>query len=186
MWFGLVEHVCISALCRSSVGWICNLLIPGHTAALQIPYLISLALLTTTMIPAFPASPRQMFRLLGKLDHAFASLLQGVDIDTGHALPGFRTSRGVSGTEKVRIKSLVERSRVCVVDVMAKGEFDEDDEAGQDDPVESDLEGDLILEEVDDMAEAEDWTLAVGKVYDRTLVEIGDTMDGPAIGIRTE
>ena len=143
------------------------------------------------MIPAFPAAPRPLFRLLEKLDYAFASLLKGSDFDSGHPLPGFSMARGVSGTEKVRIKSLVERTRVCVVDVMSKGEFEEDDqdESMVEETGESEMEGDLILEEplhVDDDVEDENWDMQVAKVYDRTLVELGETMDGPAIGIRTE
>lgn len=143
------------------------------------------------MIPAFPAAPRPLFRLLGKLDHAFASLIQQRDIGTGDPLPGFSMRRGVSDTEKVRIKSLVERTRICVVDVMSRGEFEEDDSPIQEEPVQSDIEGDLILEEpadldVDDDPEDDNWDMMVARVYDRTLVELGDTMEGPEIGIRTE
>lgn len=141
------------------------------------------------MIPAFPAAPRQLFRLLGKLDHAFASLLQERDIDTGEPLPGFSMRRGVSGTEKVRIKSLVERTRICVVDVMSKGEFEEDDESTfPDESAQSDLDGDLILEDSGELNldvdedDYENWDMRVAKVYDKTLVELGETMDGPEIG----
>ena len=160
-----------------------------HAASLQIPYLISLALLTTTMIPAFPAAPRPLFRLLSKLDHAFASLLQGRDLDTGEPLPGFSMRRGVSGTEKVRIKSLVERTRVSAVEVMSRGDFEEDDEEEEESAAESDMDGDLILEQAidtDDDAEEKNWDMQVAKVYDKTLVELGETMEGPEIGIRTE
>lgn len=144
-----------------------------------------------TMIPAFPAAPRPLFRLLGKLDHAFASLIQQRDIDTGDPLRGFSMRRGVSDTEKVRIKSLVERTRICVVDVMSGGEFEDDDSPIQEEPAQSDIEGDLILEEpadldVDDDFEEDNWDMLVARVYDRTLVELGDTMEGPEIGIRTE
>ena len=149
---------------------------------MQTPYLIALALLTNTMIAAFPAAPRQMFRLLGKMDHAFSSLLQGQDIETGERLPGFDLGRKVSTTEKVRIKSLIERTRVSVTNALSKGDFEEDDEPGT-----PDEEGDLILDEVeDDHANDENFDMQTAKVYDRTLVEIGTTMDGPAIGIRTE
>jgi len=134
------------------------------------------------MITSFPAAPRQMFRLLGKMDHAFASLLQGQDIETGERLPGFDFGRKVSTTEKVRIKSLIERTRVSVANAMSKGEFEEDLETRT--PPE---EGDLILDEVeDDHAGDENYDMQTAKVYDRTLVEIGTIMDGPAIGIRTE
>lgn len=147
-----------------------------------------MALLTTSMLPAFPASPRQMFRLLSKLDYAFASLLQGRDIDNGEPLPGFGFGRRVSGTEKVRIKSLVERSRVIVVEVMSRGEFDEEDDDESNAAVAEEVEdGDLVLDDVDDYREDDtSWDMQVAKVYDRTLVELGDSMEGPSIGIRTQ
>jgi len=116
------------------------------------------------------------------MDHAFASLLRGQDIETGERLPGFDLGRKVSTTEKVRIKSLIERTRVSVTNAMSKGDFEEDTE-----PTTPDEEGDLILDAVEeDVSESEDYTMQTAKVYDRTLVEIGSTMDGPAIGIRTE
>ncbi|KAK8211346.1 hypothetical protein M8818_003313 [Zalaria obscura] len=132
-------------------------------------------------------------RLLGKLDHAFASLLQGRDIETGEQLPGFIGRRGVSGTEKVRIKSLVERTRVCVVETMSKGEFEEEQIKDVDmleDTTDAE-DGGLVLEnpdelDMEDEMEQASWDMKVAKVYDKTLVELGDSMDGPAIGIRTE
>ncbi|KEQ68468.1 hypothetical protein M436DRAFT_58268 [Aureobasidium namibiae CBS 147.97] len=165
------------------------------TPALQVPYLINLALLVNTMIPAFPLAPRQLFRLLGKLDHAFASLIVGRDVATDEILPGFNTGRGVSGTEKVRIKSLVERTRVCVVGVLNRGEFDEDDKITPEPSVEdTDMDGDLILDEddgpedinVDDIEDEDDWHEQTSRVYDKTMVELGDSMDGLPIGIVTE
>jgi len=133
------------------------------------------------MITAFAAAPRHMFRLLGKLDHAFASLLQQRDIETGEPLPGFSLGKKVSITEKVRIKSLIERARISATNAMSKGDFEEDDEPNRD---EETLDGELILEGADE-EEDEDWNMQVARVYDKTLVEIGDSMDGPSIGIRT-
>jgi len=133
------------------------------------------------MIIAFPAAPKHMFRLLGKLDHAFASLLQQRDIETGEPLPGFSLGKKVSTTEKVRIKSLIERARISATNAMSKGDFEEDDETAE---IDETLEGELILEGADE-EEDEDWNMLVAKVYDKTLVEIGDSMDGPTIGIRT-
>lgn len=133
------------------------------------------------MITAFSAAPRHMFRLLGKLDHAFASLLQQRDVETGEPLPGFSLGKRVSTTEKVRIKSLIERARISATNSMSKGDFEEDEEpAAPEEP----LEGELILEGADE-EDDEDWNMQIARVYDKTLVEIGDSMDGPAIGIRT-
>lgn len=142
-----------------------------------------------------PPSPRSLFRLLGKLDRAFAGLLQGRDVETGETLPGFGGRRGVSGTEKVRVRSLVERTRVGVLEAFRRGEFE--DEADEDHEVdegreESDaemLDGELILEgdavgEEDE--EEESWDMQLAKVYDRTIVELGDSLEEPTLGVITE
>lgn len=92
------------------------------TPSLQISYFLNLALLVRAMLPSFPPHPKSLFRLLQKLDLAFASLIQGRDLDSGETLPGFEGGRGVNPTEKVRIKSLVERTRVAVVEVMNRRE----------------------------------------------------------------
>jgi len=134
------------------------------------------------MITAFPAAPRHMFRLLGKLDHAFASLLQQRDIETGEPLPGFSLGKRVSTTEKVRIKSLIERARISATNAMSKGDFEEDED--EELAPKNALDGELILEGADE-EDDEDWNMQIARVYDKTLVEIGDSMDGPAIGIWT-
>lgn len=169
-------------------------------ASLQIPYLLTIALLTANFLPSYPPAPKVMFRLLGKLDIAFASLLQGRNVETGDRLPGFETGRRVSGTEKVRIKSLVERTRVAVVEVMSSGEMEEDEEQGTD-AEESELEDGMVVEMETDTEneqsrrekklqdEVEDvggWDMEVAKVYDRTVVELGDTIGGTPIGIITD
>lgn len=163
------------------------------TPSLIIPYLINLALLLSSIIAGMPANPKQMFRVLGKLDHAFASLLQAKDIDTGERLPGFENRRGVSGTEKVRMRSLVERTRRCVMETLKSGELDEmydsdadDDKMDVDD--ENAHEGELILEGDGpyQTEEEESWEMQIARVYDRTLMELGESLAEPTIGIVTE
>lgn len=166
------------------------------TPGLQIPYLINLALLLTTIVADMPANPKQLFRVLAKLDHAFASLLQGKDVESGERLPGFENRRGVSGTEKVRIRSLIERTRRSVMESLNSGELDDsyesDKEGGKDQAemdVDDDLEGELILEGDGPYApgrEEESWEMQIAKVYDRTMVELGDSLETPNIGIITE
>jgi hypothetical protein len=168
------------------------------TPGLQIPYLISLALLLTTIIAGMPANPKQLFRVLAKLDHAFASLLQGKDVDSGERLPGFENRRGVSGTEKVRIRSLIERTRRSVMESLKSGELDdayESDEEDNDNDERMDtdgddgLEGELVLEGDGPYApghEEESWEMQIARVYDRTMVELGDSLETPNIGIITE
>lgn len=164
------------------------------TPSLQVPYLISMGLLVGNIVQGMPPSPRGLFRLLGKLDHGFASLMQGRDVDTGERLPGFVGARGVSGTEKVRIRSLVERTRVGVVEAFKKGEFEyeeeeEEEEGGDkmDTDTDTDMEGELILEGDDFEEELDDSIdMQIARVYDRTMVELGDSLEEPNIGIITE
>lgn len=120
-----------------------------------------------------------MFRVLGKLDYAFASLIQGCDLDSGDLLPGCERGSVVSVTAKVRIKSLVERTRVVVVESMSSGEYAFEDS-------EIDTEGETDVDEDMDAVDfdaATDFDMDIARVYDRTLVELGDTLGGPAIGI---
>ena len=172
-----------------SVVWV------SGTPSLQIPYLLNLGLLLHAVINAMPPSPKSLFRLLGKLDRAFASLLQGRDVETGEELPGFEGRRGVSGTEKVRVRSLVERTRVGVMEAFKRGEFEYEDGdeldrraalADGDEDTEM-LEGELVLEGgLDEEDEGDSWDMQLAKVYDRTIVELGDSLEEPNLGVLTE
>ncbi|KAK5131809.1 hypothetical protein LTR08_000564 [Meristemomyces frigidus] len=162
------------------------------TPSLQVPYLINLALLVGTVVQSMPPSPRSLFRVVGKLDHCFASLIQGRDVDSGERLPGFEGVRGVSGTEKVRIRSLVERTRVGVVEAFKRGEFDEEvgvlENEGLMD-LSADMDDELVLEGEDLESVEEDeesYDMQLARVYDRTIQELGDSLEGPSIGIVTE
>lgn len=170
----------------ASVVWI------SGTPSLQVPYLLNLGLVLSTIVASMPPTPKSLFKVIGKLDHAYASLLQGRDVDTGEALPGFSGRRGVSGTEKVRIRSLVERTRVGVMEAFKRGEFEYEEpevvEVEDEDRMDTDTDGELVLEGGDDLDEEEDesWDMSLAKVYDRTIVELGDSLEEPNIGIITE
>ncbi|KAI9682170.1 MAG: hypothetical protein M1817_000224 [Caeruleum heppii] len=147
----------------------------SSTPSLQTPYLLSLALLVASYLPAFTPSPRVTFQLLNKLDLAFASLLQGKDADSGEVLPGFEMSRGLSTTDKVRIKSLIERTRLVVVEVMTnETEPDSEEETEDDDDHDDDT--------MDDFDRPDEgggrWETEIVRVYDRTLVELGESLGG--------
>lgn len=113
-----------------------------------------------------------MFRLIGKLDLAFASLIQGRSSETGEILPGFEGGRGVNDTEKVRIKSLVDRTRTCVVEVMNAGEFEDESEER------ATTEDETMDEGTHDGATDEDngWEMEIAKVYEKTVMELGDSI----------
>lgn len=150
---------------------------------LQVSYLLSLALLVVTYLPSFPPAPRSMFRVLGKLDLAFASLIQGREVDTGEPLPISYSGRGITGTEKVRIKSLIQSTRVAVVELMARDEAHEreydDGMASQTDDMEMETDETMDTQEMLGL-----YDMDVARVYDRTLVELGDSLGGPMIGVQ--
>jgi hypothetical protein len=129
---------------------------------------------------------------LGKLDIAFASLLQGRHVETGEPLPGFETGRKVNGTEKVRLKSLVDQTRMTVMDVIGIAGTEEDEDGDDETETENEFEtGDEmdIDGEVGNELDEEKFgerEMGVARIYDRTVVELGDTLGGSPIGIITD
>lgn len=174
----------------------------AFSASLQIPYFLTIALALSSYIISFAFFPQPTFKLLRKLDVVFASLLQGVHVQTGFTLPGFNNGRGrVRTTEQVRIKGLVERTRVAVVEV-----------AGKDGRMMMDLES-MDLDSARRIIETEDdfttdgnetthesindrgttpgfnseegsgkWEMDVARVYERTIVELGLSLDSFGVG----
>lgn len=146
----------------------------AFTASLQISYLLNIALSVTTYISAFPPNPRPTFGLLRKLDHTFASLLEGEDSVTGEILPGFSGGKraGMTKTDMVRCKSLVEQTRVIVVDIMGKEPILERDVD------ESGAETDGEMDSMGWSAEEEKFEMDVARVYEKTIVKLGELLEG--------
>jgi hypothetical protein len=158
------------------------------TPSLQVPYLLTLASMIEQYLPGFSAAPRPTFRLLERFDIAFASLLQGRHVETGDSLPGFETGRRVTGTEKVRMKSIVERTRGVVAEVMSKG-GDEDAESRVEDVTDVETGDEMDVDDTEDEEDEDDIggiEMSVARVYDRTVVELGDTIGNTPIGIITD
>jgi hypothetical protein len=154
--------------------------------------------LTTEFLPLVPASEhstRATFRLLSKLDEAFSSLLTGHDTGTGEPLPGFDNRKSVSTTDKVRLKGIVDRTRLTVVRALSGDSVvGEGSDAG--DPMDTDIESDLPqhqgtvkfegFDDDDDEEEDESEEHSIGSVYEKTIGELGDVLGGPPIGIITD
>lgn len=137
----------------------------------------------SSYLSSFSFSPPPTFQLLHKLDLAFSSLLQGTSVETGIPLPGFDGSRNkLSTTEKVRMRGLVERTRVAVVDV-----------AGREESMMHDTSEVQSLTETDDDSLNEDadsidwdhidgghgrWEMEIARVYEKTIEELGTSLDG--------
>ena len=151
-------------------------------ASLQTPYLLTIALTACTCLAPFSFSPRSTFQLLHKLDVAFCSLLNCANTGTGVMLPGYGRGK-LSTTEKVRMRGLVERTRLAVVEVAGKGGSVD----GIDSVVQSavDTEDEITTNEVtdDDMEEMQvnghhgRWEMEIARVYEKTIVELGVSLD---------
>ncbi|KAJ8111206.1 hypothetical protein OPT61_g6151 [Boeremia exigua] len=172
---------------------------------LQIPYLLNIAVLTADFLPHFHNTTRSTqatFKLLAKLDYAFSSLLTGHDTSSGETLPGFETGRSVATTDKVRLKGIVDRTRLTVVRVLSgESVIGEDEEMGEADAADTDTDGgqragartdeDMVVfegfENNEDDDEDEDWEERnIGNIYEKTIGELGDVLGGPPIGIITD
>jgi hypothetical protein len=160
---------------------------------LQIPYLLRIGGMLSEMLPLFACAPKATFRILEKLDVAFLALLNGRDPETSEPLPGFEGGRVISTTDKVRLKGIVDRTRLIVVRRMGRGPVNEDGEPAETEDesmAESEGEGYVKFEGFendDDDDEEESWEeTQIGKVYERTIGELGDELRGPPIGIITD
>ena len=155
-------------------------------ASLQTPYLLNVALTVSIYLPSFNFAPRRTFQLLQKLDVAFSSLLHGQNVESGEALPGFEYGRGkITTTEKVRIRGLVERTRLAVV--VAAGKDRSIDERSR--VIETDenmtTDDDVVMDGTETGEEHGGWEMDVARVYERTIVDLGAALDvsgGGALG----
>ncbi|KAI9734230.1 MAG: hypothetical protein M1834_002332 [Cirrosporium novae-zelandiae] len=143
------------------------------TPSLQVSYLLSIALLAANYLPSFPFTPHRTFSLLHKIDTVFAALIQGKEPETGKPLPGLAGKKtAVSVTEKVRIKGLVEGTRVVVVACSQNDDVNED--AGD---VENETDAEDTMDEmVDEMADESEasWEMLVARVYEQTIMALGE------------
>lgn len=159
-------------------------------ATLQTSYLLTIALAVSSYLPSFPFHPQTTFRCLHKLDFAFASLLRGSNIETGERLPGFEGllgARGIDTTKRVRMRGIVERTRVAVVEIAAKEDGMLDDEytrqstSDEDTAMGYDTTGGEEDEEMPDEGQGT-LEMEVARVYEKTIVLLGESLDPSTIG----
>lgn len=130
-------------------------------------YLLSLAGMLQSYIPAFAFST-SIFPLLTKLDVAFVALLR-----TNPAISTRRSSYGPSTTDKVRIKSLIEETRVVAANRASSAGYTasvQDFSSEEDSDSEDDDYGDS-LQQTDASV-----SMALSKVYKGTLEILGDSL----------
>ncbi|KAF4472054.1 meiotic recombination dmc1 [Fusarium albosuccineum] len=139
----VVGYTRFGEVCRD-LDSVINVLWRSGTPTLQIPFLLRLTSDFTRYVRSFPPAPKASFAILRKLDHCFASLLSGQDIETRETLPGFENGLrgGMTTTEMIRCRSLVDQCRVLMVEVMRDpAEDEEDEEMDTDDDTDTDGPG---------------------------------------------
>jgi len=124
-------------------------------------------------LPSFPAAPKATLKLLKKLDHAFSSLLKGEDSITGDILPGFESGskKVMSRTDMVRVNSLVQSTRVIVVEAMSK---EIEDEPRSPSSEHSDTDMDEIYGDIEKYVDEDD--MGIATVYADTITVLGDLL----------
>ncbi|KAG5913686.1 hypothetical protein E4U61_006612 [Claviceps capensis] len=160
---------------------IIDILWKSGTPSLQIPFLLRIATDFTSYVSSFPPSPGATFDLLRKLDHCFASLLCGMDIDSKEALPGFENGlkAGLTTTDMVRCMGLVERTRVLMVEIMSNTQEEDNDEEEEESEEDYNLNEEGSADAAGDSAanaEKEKLHMDVARIYEFTIVGLGERM----------
>lgn len=141
-------------------------------ATLQIPYLLTLAGQVCSYLQAFTFST-SFFALAGKIDEAFASLLQPPNNGNPGGFPPYH----VSTTDKVRIKSLVEETRVAAVNAAsASGHVASIEDSSEIDTEDDDDDGTTVQNDEEEQSDTLAVPLKLSRVYKRTLEILGDSL----------
>ncbi|KAJ5326165.1 hypothetical protein MYU51_010589 [Penicillium brevicompactum] len=131
------------------------------TPAIQTEALITLAGLTQTSLPSFSFSAEATLSIFYKFDSVFAALCTGTHPITGAALPGAVVGQSlVTETQKVRIRSLAERTRNQIFSYLSSpstsvGDGDDEDPEDADEP----------------------WMLEATKIYEKSLMLLAEQND---------
>lgn len=93
-------------------------------------------------------------------------------------LPGFQGGRGkLTTTEKVRIRGLVERTRVAVVVAAGKDKSVDDGSRVTETDENMTTDDDMTLGGIETGDEQGRWEMKVARVYERTIVDLGAALD---------
>ncbi|KIW94255.1 uncharacterized protein Z519_05571 [Cladophialophora bantiana CBS 173.52] len=141
------------------------------TPTIQIPYLLSLAGLACSYLQAFPFST-SVFALTSKIDQGFATLLQPPENGPSSVAIPYH----VSMTDKVRIKSLIEETRVAAVNAASGSGHDariHDLSETETEDDEKDTEED---DEGEDLPQNMSISLGLSRIFKRTLEILGDSL----------
>lgn len=147
-------------------------------------YLLSLANLIVEFLPNFRPAPYPTFRVLNKMDLAFASLVQGRDPESGESLAQNGEVPVVSVTEQVRIRSLADNTRYWVIKTLSPpldesademyGDFEETDFSNETDEENTDHKDNDEMEDVSALDKRQDAETGEARNYMDPDAEMGD------------
>ena len=109
-------------------------------------------------------------------------------MESGQNLPGFEGGRGkLSTTEKVRIRGIVERTRLAVVEVSGRDESI--DGVSRIAESQTDTDEGPSMDEDDELSQGNEhdgshgrWEMEIARAYERTIVDLGASFDTSSIG----
>lgn len=106
-----------------------------------------------------------------------------MNVETGLTLSGFGGGRGkLSTTEKVRMRGLVERTRLVVV-AAAGGEGSLAEEESQEETSDELMTDDTSASTLEQFGEGHGrWEMEIARVYENTIVELGASLDASSLG----
>jgi hypothetical protein len=135
---------------------------------------LSIAGYICAYLPDFAFTP-SVFPVLSKIDQAFVALLSTPPSD----LAASAVTRSPTQTDKVRIKSLTEDTRVAAVNVAIKSGWEADLEDSED---ESEVTSSDFPQAYDDFAVS----AGLGRLYKGTIELLGDSLVRPQVSSRQE
>ena len=172
-----------------------------NQAFFQIPYLLQIANTFNDYMAYFPLDLKTTFTFLDLLDRCFYTLITGTALPENSPLPPHMAVKQLNQTEKVRLKSIIERTRLHCVKNMEDGpthaQYSEAEVGNMTPAPEHDLEHENpegetpaepnngtgsvnanynLNEDDEDDDESHEWVLAVTRVYNRSLVELSEQL----------
>ncbi len=142
-------------------------------ATLQIPYLLSLAGLVAEFLPAFPFNEGPTTYLVDKMDQAFAILLsQRKDRMVPSTIE--ESNRLVSVTDRVRIRSVIESTRIIAVEASTKDRAPADSKDASECFTETDNEEPTLGD--GNVQDGNSINMSISRMYERSLSILGDSL----------
>ncbi|KAH0606713.1 uncharacterized protein H6S33_003547 [Morchella sextelata] len=153
----------------------------SSTPTLQIHYMLQMANSFNDYLASFPPHLKVTLRLLDTFDRCFYTLITETSADPSTPLPPAFSAYQMNMTEKVRLKSMIERTRLHVVKLLESGRGAPDpltENAGnfgeRNEQIDIDTENETEVDGCGSYADDEELEIEVSKVYDRCMVQLGE------------